>query len=144
MENVDVKILLRTVYLTLQQYGYYIVSLKNEDLLEYVPKIEKVLMEYGLKDSDLFIKTPVLETYDKYKDFLIKYLYECNLGCFNEKYDTIILNCSDFYISKCQKLMSVYNDLIYKCCYFISDDIQFLEENTLQIRNKEKVKYKNN
>ena len=72
MESVNIKFLLRTVYLTLQQYGYPEVSLKKEDLLDYVPKIQKTLIEYGLEDSDLFIMTPVEETYDEYKNFFNK------------------------------------------------------------------------
>lgn len=128
MESVNIKFLLRTVYLTLQQYGYPEVSLKKENLLDYVPKIKKALIKHGLKDNDLFIMAPVEETYEEYKNFLIEDLYGGKLGYFNEKYDTIILNCPDFYIRKCQESMNIYKEVIHECCYLICKDIQFIDD----------------
>lgn len=130
-QEIDTKFLLRTVYLTLQQFGHQEVSLKNQDLLEYVPKIESVLEENGFEDGDLFLKTPVGETYDKYKDFLISELYGNRLGNFNEKYDAIILNCPYFYIWKCQNTIEPYSKIVLKCCYAISGNIQFIEDDTI-------------
>lgn len=131
LQEIDTRFLLQTVYLTLQQFGHQEVSLKEQDLLEYVPKIKKILEENGVEDSDLFLKTPVEETYDEYKNFLISQLYGNGLGYFNEKYDTIILNCPDFYIWKCQKAMEPYSEIVHKCCYTISGDIQFIEDDTI-------------
>lgn len=125
------KFLLQTVYLTLQQSGYQEVSLKNQDLLEYVPKIEIILKENGFTDADIFLKTPVEENYDQYKNFLISELYGKGLGYFNEKYDVIILNCPSFYIWRCQKAMNPYSEVIHQCCYTISGDIRFIEDDAI-------------
>lgn len=129
------KHLLETVYLTLKQYDYSSVSLKSVDLLKYVPKIEEILKEKDLLDSDLFIKTPVEETYDQFKNFLISRLLRPRVGYFNENYDAIILNCTDYYIKRCQDSLENYEETIFKCCYAITNDIQFIEQ-------MEKVKQK--
>lgn len=147
MDSVNIKFLLRTIYLTLHQYGYSEVSLKKKDLLDYVPKIEKEFMKYGIEDNDLFVKTPVEEMYDEYKNFLIEDLYGRKLGYFNEKYDTIILNCSNSYICKCQESLNTYKKVMHRCCYFICKDTQFIgdgnafEKSTL-ISDAEKKQYK--
>lgn len=149
----DTKLLLQTVYLTLQQFGHQEVSLKNPDLLEYVPKIEIILKENGFDDADLFLKTPVEESYDKYKNFLISELYGKGLGYFNENYDIIILNCPLFYILNCQKAIKPYSEIVHRCCYAISGDIQFIEDDTIfevlsltkrmKEKNKSKILFRN-
>lgn len=120
-----------TMYLTLSNYGYSEVSLKKEDLLEYIPKLENLLKRYHLFVSDLFIRTPVLETYDKYKNFLIKELYGNRLGSFNEKYDTIILECPKFYIYKCQKELIDYKEIIQEGCCLISNNIGLINDDMI-------------
>lgn len=115
-----------TMYLTLSNYGYSEVSLKNEDLLEYIPKLENLLKKYHLFVSDLFVRTPVSETYDEYKNFLIEELYGKRLGFFNDKYNTIILECPKFYTYKCQKKLINYKEIIQEGCYLISNDIGFI------------------
>jgi len=113
---------------------------KNEDLLEYVPKIEKTLLQYGLEDGDLFIKAPIDEKYDEYKNFLIEELYGRNLGYFNEKYDTIILNCPNFYIWKYQKSVTTYKEVIRECCYLICGDNQFIVGDSKDIEKRKQHK----
>lgn len=91
------------MYLTLLNYGYSKVFLKKEDLQEYIPKLENLLKRYHLFLGNLFIKTPISESYDEYTNFLIRELFGNHLGYFNYKYDAIILECSKFDIDKCQK-----------------------------------------
>lgn len=120
MENKYVtRQLLKTVYLTLKQVGYDDISLKQEELLNYVPKIEKILEENKLLDTDFFVKTPISETYDKYKTLLIEIFIGEKIGYFNDKYDTITLNCTDYYINKNIKQMEEYEDIINQCCLAI-------------------------
>ena len=61
--------------------------MKKGDLLAYVPNLKELIRDYGLDDDGLFVMTPVEETYDEYKSFLISELYGKRLGYFNEKYD---------------------------------------------------------
>ena len=135
------KEILKTVYLTLHYTGYSTVSLKKEDLLRYVPNIEKCLEKYNLVISDLFVKTPVEETYDEYKKFLIWSLSE--FGSFNESYDGINLCCSDYYLFKCQRQLKEYMNVILECCYIISGDKRFIDGNNeigiMDIKNSSKV-----
>lgn len=145
-----VKRIIVTMYLILQDYGYSEVSLKQNDLLDYVPKLEKLLEKNGLLVSDLFVKTPVSETYDEYKNFLIKELYGGRLGSFNEKYDTIILDCPKFYTYKCYGKLEKYQGIIRDGCYLISGDIGFIDDDfsfellsIIQLQNKEKTLEKN-
>lgn len=129
---IDTRFLLQTVYLTLKQSGYSEISLKTQDLLEYVPKIEFLLREYGFEDKELFLKTPGLETYDKFKEFLITNLCENKVGYFNDKCDAIIISCHDFYIWRCQEWASNYNDIIRMCCYFVTKDLKFVDGRNCQ------------
>ena len=39
-----------------------------------------------------------------------------NIGYMNEKYDTIILECKDYFIQKRLAQMKEYNDIINSCC----------------------------
>ena len=39
-----------------------------------------------------------------------------NIGYMNERYDTIILECKDYFIQKILAQMEEYNDIINSCC----------------------------
>ena len=39
-----------------------------------------------------------------------------NIGYMNERYDTIILECKDYFIQKRLAQMKEYNDIINSCC----------------------------
>ena len=39
-----------------------------------------------------------------------------NIGYMNEKYDTIIINCKDFFIKKFLEQKKEYNAIINDCC----------------------------
>lgn len=67
----NVKQLLRAIYLNMYKNGLKEISLKPNDLPFQVSRIEEVFEKYNIDSEDLFVKTPVLETYDKYVDYLI-------------------------------------------------------------------------
>ena len=116
------------MYLVLHNSGYSLVSLKSKDLLEYAPKLEVFLEKNDLLLQDLFIKTPVEETYDQYKNFLIKELYGNKLGYFNEDYNGIILDVPNFYIHKHLERVKDYRSIIQDGCYLISGEIGFIDD----------------
>ena len=78
--NVNIKQLLRAIYLKLTTYGINEVSLKSEDIKQYIPDIKRIFDERGIQSDDLFVKTPVSEDYDRYKDYLIDVLIEQGVG----------------------------------------------------------------
>lgn len=71
-KRVNVHQFLREVYYHLLYASYEDMSLKSDDLLAYVPQMEEIVNASDIDLDDLFVKTPVSETYDKYKDYLIK------------------------------------------------------------------------
>lgn len=92
--------ILLAIYLTLYKRGYETISLKVEDIEKYIKNLESIFDDYNINSEDLFIRTPVLETYDRYGDYLMQLFLSINIGYMNEKYDTIIINCKDFFIKK--------------------------------------------
>ena len=99
-KRVNVHQFLREVYYHLLYAGYEDISLKSEDLLSYVPQMEEIVNTSDIDLDDLFIKTPVSETYDKYKDYLISTFIQENVGYFNDRYDTITLVNNPYLIKK--------------------------------------------
>ena len=99
-KQVNVHQFLREVYYHLLYAGYEDISLKPEDLLGYVPQMEEIVNASDIDLDDLFVKTPVSETYDKYKDYLISTFIQENVGYFNDKYDTITLEKNPYLLKK--------------------------------------------
>lgn len=80
------------VFLRLKLDGYCDeISLKRDDVQEVAQKLENVLIENGLSDSDIFIKTPVEETYDYFKTWLSDRFLSLHLGVFTEPCLTYML-----------------------------------------------------
>ena len=74
--GINIKQLLRVIYLNMYKNGLKEISLKSNDLLLHISRIEKVFEKYNIDSDDLFVKTPVLETYDRYVDYLISIFRE--------------------------------------------------------------------
>lgn len=124
-EIIDINFLLKTTYLTLKQNGYSEFSLDDEQLLEYVPKIQKLFIEYGFENSKIFAKNLDTKTYDEYKKFLIQDLCD---NKYNREKNTININAGEFYILACQEWAAQYSDIIKICCFYISKDNKFVSE----------------
>lgn len=99
-KKVNIHQFLREVYYHLLYAGYEDISLKSDDLLAYVPQMEEIVKASDIDLDDLFVKTPVSETYDKYKDYLISTFIQENVGYFNDRYDTITLVNNPYLIKK--------------------------------------------
>ena len=126
--NINFRELLRAIYLDVSLYGYKEISLKNKDIEGYIKELETIFEENKIESEDLFVKTSVLETYDKFKDYLITAFISLNIGYMNEKYDTIILNISNYNaIKEIEKLKNA-NDIIVKCSRAIIKSYQSKEE----------------
>lgn len=115
-ERINFRTLLIAIYLTLYKKGYKTISLKQDDIKEYIEKLEKIFDDYNINSEELFVRTPVLETYDKYGDYLIQLFLSSNIGDMNGRYDTIILDCKDYFIQNRLAQMKEYNDIINSCC----------------------------
>lgn len=114
--NINFRTILLAIYLTLYKRGYETISLKVEDIEKYIKNLESIFDDYNINSEDLFIRTPVLETYDRYGDYLMQLFLSINIGYMNEKYDTIIINCKDFFIKKFLEQKKEYNAIINDCC----------------------------
>lgn len=115
-ERINFRTLLFAIYLTLYKKGYETISLKQDDIKEYIENLEKIFDDYNINSEELFARTPVLETYDKYGDYLMQLFLSANIGYMNERYDTIILECKDYFIQKRLAQIKEYNDIINSCC----------------------------
>ena len=113
--------LLRAIYLNMYKNGLKEISLKPNDLLIYIERIEKVFEKYDIDSGDLFVKTPVLETYDRYVDYLINIFIHEQLGYMNEKYDSIIIKCTMYRVEKELERMKEYTQIINECCNVMVD-----------------------
>lgn len=124
----NVKQLLRTIYLNMYKNGLKEISLKPNDLSFQVSRIEEVFEKHNIDSEDLFVKTPVLETYDKYVDYLISIFLQGQLGYMNEKYDSIIIGCSMCRVEKELEGMREYAQIIDECCNgVISDNLEEMQ-----------------
>jgi len=118
----NVKQLLRAIYLNMYKNGLKEISLKPNDLSFQVSRIEEVFEKYNIDSEDLFVKTPALETYDKYVDYLISIFLQEQLGYMNEKYDSIIIECSMYRAEKELERMKEYTQIIDECCNGVTSD----------------------
>ena len=121
-ETINYKLLLKSIYLKLYTYGYKEISLNSKELIFTVPKIQEVFEQYGIYAYDLFVKTPVSETYDYYKNEIINLFVNNGLGFFNNSYDSIIINCTPYYIKRNLEEVVMFSDIIDKCCSIIKGD----------------------
>ena len=136
--RINFRTLLIAIYLTLYKKGYKTISLKQEDIKKYIKDIEKIFDDYNINSEELFVRTPVLETYDKYGDYLMQLFLSSNIGYMNERYDTITLECKDYFIQKRLAQMKEYNDIINSCCEAIIGE----EYNDAPISESEKSNQK--
>lgn len=112
-----------SIFLKRCTQGHSEISIKMDDISNYAEKLEKLLNENGLNNySDIFVKTPVTETYDMFKNFLISYILMNKLGDMNYRYDTIELTSNEFLINKTLKEMEPYSDVIDKGCQLLTDE----------------------
>ena len=114
--EINIKQLLRVIYLNMYKNGLKEISLKSNDLLLHISRIEKVFEKYNIDSDDLFVKTPVLETYDRYVDYLISIFLQEKLGYMNEKYDSIIIECTMYRVERELERMKEYTQIINECC----------------------------
>lgn len=113
------------------------VSLKMEDIMKYAPKLEEMLKNEKL-NSDLFVKTPVEETYDEFKSFLVSHMVSMKFGYLTDNYEKIILSLNEYFITKYLNNMSKYEDIINKGYNLLID------EPNLCKKEKEIIKVKGN
>ena len=110
----DVKDIIKKMYLKLYLSGYNKISLRDEDLESYVPFIEDLIESEHIYTDDLFIK--VNDSYNNFKSYLVK-LFLCNtIGYMNESHDAIILRPNYFYAYNELQKTAIYGDLIDRCC----------------------------
>ena len=111
--------------------GYTKISLSLEDIEIYVPKLIKILNDNGIKyDGDIFCKTPVNETYDRFKSYMICYLINNRIICmgYDDQYLLNIPNyAADYHLMKNKQ----YADIIEKGYLIFSK--QFEIEKELQL-----------
>lgn len=112
------------------------ISLKMEDIMEYVPKLEELFTNENF-NSDLFIKTPVEETYDEFKTFIISYMLGMKFGYMNDKFDKITLSINEYFINKYLNNLSKYKEIIDK-------GYNLLVEEKLELKPKQIIKVKGN
>ena len=120
-EKLNIKQLLKTIYLNMYKNGVREISLNPNDLSLQISRIEKVFEKYNIGSDDLFVKTPVLETYDRYVDYLISIFLQEQLGYMNEKYDGIIIECTMYNVEKQLEGMREYTQIINECCNEMAD-----------------------
>lgn len=87
------------IFCKMVQEGYEQISLKSADVQEYVPRLEKVFTNIGII-SDAFCKTPVDETYDRFKSYVIQCLVRTRHGYFNDEYNQIEIQINSFFAQK--------------------------------------------
>lgn len=92
-------------------YGCKEISLKSSDILEYVPILEKIFKSNGTFEkcdvlSDYFVRTPVSESYDHFSDLLLETVIGCELGTYNERYDSIELDINAWQLKKAKEATS--------------------------------------
>lgn len=107
----------------MKKEGYNTISLKNEDLKEYVPKLKEIFSNYSY-NSDIFCMTPVEETYDNFKNFIIECLYANYYGSFNQDYNSITIEINDYKIDKILKEQEKYQELINQGYLIMTDQIE--------------------
>ena len=112
------------------------ISLKMEDIMEYVPKLEELFNNENF-NSDLFIKTPVEETYDEFKTFIISYMLGMKFGYMNDKFDKITLSINEYFINKYLNNLSKYKEIIDK-------GYNLLVAEKLELKPKQIIKIKGN
>lgn len=115
MNTINIRKLLRLTYLKLYRDGLKQISLKEEDLEKYLPKLEKIANDYDIDDKDLFIKKPITESHTNYIAFLIETFAATGTGYLNNKYDSIILNYKKQLIDEELSENSLYDFLIAEC-----------------------------
>ena len=122
MNTINIRKLLRLTYLKLYNDGLKQISLKEEDLERYLPKLEKIINDYDIDNKDLFIKKPITESHTNYIAFLIETFTSTGSSYLNYKYDSIILNYKEQLIDEELKDNSSYQFLIDECCNTIKDN----------------------
>ena len=124
-DSINYELLLKSIYLKLALYGYNEISLRANDLKVNVPKIQALFEQYNIYTYDLFVKTPVSETYDRYKNNIINMFINNGVGYFNNNYDSIIINCNSYYIKRVLEEMINYKELINECCKIFINEYMF-------------------
>lgn len=113
------------VFLRLKLDGYCDeISLKRDDVQEVAQKLENVLIENGLGDSDIFIKTPVEETYDYFKTWLSDRFLSLHPGDFNAKYNGIIITNNTYRMNCMLGKLNSYDSLLNQICFILIEDSQ--------------------
>ena len=126
--NINFRELLRAIYLNVSLYGYKEISLKNKNIECYIKELENIFEENNIESEDLFVKTSVLETYDKFKEYLITVFVGLDIGYMNEKYDSIIINITNYEAIKLIEKLKDANDIIVKCSKVILNSYKNKEE----------------
>lgn len=132
-KKVDIHQFLREIYYRLLWAGYEDISLRKEDLLDYVPQMEELVKASDFDLDDLFLKTPVSGNYDKYKDYLISTFVQDGVGYLNDNYDTITLVNNPDLIRK--NVMNC-NDSTRLACLCVMEVVVTLEKQISDIKAK--------
>lgn len=125
MEQVSINKILIGVFINLHKLGNSEIPLNPNYLNDNVSKLDYIFRELNLKtETDVFIKTPVDETYDEFRFFLINELYGNRLGEFNNKYDSLTITCNEYKTNKILKSLEQYKELIDLCSYILLNDVE--------------------
>lgn len=83
--------ILLAIFKKMYEHGYYEISLRNEDVEEYVTKIKKLLKELNIS-NDIFDIEPRERACSAFKNLIIKRAYERDFGYYDDETKTLILN----------------------------------------------------
>lgn len=122
MEQVSINKILIGVFINLHKLGNSEIPLDSNN---NVSKLDYIFRELNFKTgTDVFIKTPVDETYDEFRFFLINELYGNRLGEFNYKYDSLTITCNEYRSNRILKGLEQYKELIDLCSYILLNDVE--------------------
>lgn len=124
MNKVYINKIIIGVFLNLHKSGNSEILLTSKDMNDYVSKLEHIFSNIGLINSDLFIKTPVEETYDEFKRFLINQLYGNRLAIFNEDYNKLTICCNEYVTNKILNELDEYHGVIELCSNVLLDNVK--------------------
>lgn len=136
VSNINFNELIDYIMCKLVKEGYNKISLSLEDIEIYVPYILKMLNDNDIKyDHDIFCKTPVNETYDRFKSYMINYLNINRLGTMlqtNQFLLDIPNYAAEYYLLESKE----YSDVIEQGYLIFSKQIDFEDNKKLQLIKK--------
>lgn len=114
-------LILEGIYLKLYEldsnYGNGCISFLQADLDKQAECFKNILSEYeDIDTGNLFSLTPVSETYDYYRDYLLQSTFRNSQAAYlDEGTHKLVFSFSDYYVKKRLKELEEYEEPITKC-----------------------------